>query len=116
MKKLLPLLFLALCFSCSAQKVIQKPVYIVNAWVKESYSETTKLQPNDFRYDIAIPLDSTLLQGKEYTFYLEITDCKNCKTIQAVVIDYSLTTLQIQRDLENINNELSKRTKIKLKR
>lgn len=116
MKKLLPLLLLVLCFSCSAQRVEQLPIHTVNAWVKDSYNGITKLQPNDSRFEIEVASDSTLVENKEYVFWLEITDCIGCRTIQAVVVKHSLTTYQIQRDQAQISAELSQRIKIRLKR
>jgi hypothetical protein len=110
MKKLLLLLLVSILFiGCAAAQVDQKPVYRTNATVQYIIGDKAVLQPNDPNISYEVTPDSTLIMHKEYVFWLDFTDCHNCRTIKAVIVDKAFTTFQVQRDYEEISKKLSNR-------
>lgn len=118
MKKLLLLLITFSLFSCAlAQQTEQVPIYTVNAWISDIVEDKMILQPNNSTYRIIVAADSTSIINKEYTWWIEITDCITCRTVVGVVaLEPVLTSAQIQRDSEANNKKISHRKKIRLKR
>jgi len=96
MKHLILLIALISFSSCKGQKIEQKPLYRQVASVSEIIGDRAILSAGKYS-NYNVPADS-LQKFKEYVFYLEITDCGECITKQAIVIDWAYTTGQIQRD------------------
>jgi len=96
MKHLILLIALISLSSCKGQKIDQKPLYKQVASVSDIIGERAILSAGKYS-NYNVPADS-LQKFKEYVFYLEITDCGECTTKQAIVIDWAYTTGQIQRD------------------
>lgn len=112
MKKLLLLFILFSLTGCASAQVDQKPLYRVVAFVQDKGKETARLQPDDSSVSYLVP-SGEFENEKEYVFYLEITDCGDCRTRKAIVVDHAITTGQAQRDQEASARELSNRKIIK---
>lgn len=113
MKKLI--LLIALSFSvtsCVAQKIEQKPLKKVIAYV-DKYEETVRLNPtNDNSVSYLVP-DGEYQKNKEYVFWIEIYDCEDCRTVKASVDSFAITTGQAQRDQAEAAKKVSNRKIIK---
>jgi hypothetical protein len=99
MKKLL-ILFLFLSLNLSAQE-ITKTV----ATVKTVISEQAILQSRNIYISYQVPNGDFIL-GKEYVFWLEVTECEDCPNRIANVLYFTVTTNQAQRDMEKISDKL----------
>jgi hypothetical protein len=113
MKKLLLLLILSLSLSgCGIAQVSQKPLIKVRATVSTIVNDIAVLDTSeDFDYQA---FAGELEIYKEYLFLLEIVDCGHCNMRKAVVVWYSITPNQAQRDMNTIPEELAHRVIIKL--
>jgi len=113
MKKLI--LLFALSFSltsCVGQKIEQKPLYRVIAFVDKT-DGVVRLDPtHDSSVSYSVP-DGEYVHDKEYVFWLDITDCKDCRTKKAVVETFGITSAQAQRDMEAAASKVSHREIIK---
>ncbi len=110
MKKLLLLLIFGFFISgCGIAQVQEKPIYRTNATVQYIIGDKAVLQPNDSSISYEVTPDSTLIMHKEYVFWLEFTDCNNCRIIKAVIVHKAFTTYQVQGDQEEISKKLSNR-------
>ncbi len=110
MKTSLLLFILSILFiGCASAQVEQKPIHKTNATVQYIIGDKAVLQPNDSRISYEVAPDSTLIQNKEYVFWLDIVDCHNCRIIKAVIVDKAFTTYQAQRDQEAISKALANR-------
>ena len=113
MKRLILLLALSLSLnSCMAQKTEQKPLYKVVAYVDKT-DGVVRLDPtHNSQVSYSVP-DGEYVHNKEYVFWLDITDCGDCRTKKAVVDRFAMTTQQAQRDQEAAAKKVSHRKIIK---
>ena len=108
MKRIILLLALSCCIGCSAQRTEEKPLYKVVAFVDKVDGSVRLDLSHDSSVSYSVP-DGEYVHNKEYVFWLDITDCKECRTRKAVVADYAITTGQAQRDQAAASKELSDR-------
>lgn len=108
MKRIILLLALSCCISCSAQRIEQKPLKRVVAYVDEKDGAVARLSPNDPDITYKVP-DGDFVLNKEYVFYLDIQDNQKGRVITATVERYAITTGQAQRDQAQCVKELANR-------
>jgi hypothetical protein len=112
MKNLLLLFFLLLSLNFTAQNkysaAAKRAAQITKtvATVKTVISEQAVLQSRNIFISYQVPAGEFIL-GKEYVFWLEVTDCGKCANRKALVVAYTVTTNQAQRDMEEISEGLS---------
>jgi len=102
------LLMLFLCLAGFSQ---EKPLHKQVASVTEVIGERALLSAGKYTH-FNVPVGD-LEKSKECLFYLEITDCEDCNTKQAIVKDWAYTTGQIQRDQEALSEKYKERKIIK---
>lgn len=111
MKNLLLLLVSFLFIGCATAQVDQKPLIKVRATVSTIIQDTAILETS-YAYDYQAPAGD-LEMYKSYLFLLEVVDCGNCKSRKAVIVWYSITPDQAQKDMNNIPAHLAKRVILK---
>lgn len=111
MKNLLLLFFLLLSLNFTAQNkyaaAAKRAAQITKtvATVKTVISEQAVLQSRNIFISYQVPAGEFIL-GKEYVFWLEVTGCEDCPNRTAIVIAYTVTTNQAQRDMGAISERL----------
>lgn len=105
MKNLFLALLIAFSFiSCKAQEVSATKVLALDLTVMYVENGTAGLYNAAYAKTFkgaANGLSEKDVQ-REYTFILEITDCHNCKVKDVIIIDYSPTPLQADKDVKKM--------------